>query len=133
MAVDRIQPGDCVLSKNVETGELAYKPVLHTTQRSDAGVRTVRVEAETWLASLGHQFWISGQGWRRVNQLNEPMRAHTVTGTAIVTTEYVGEKQDVFNLVVADFHTYFVGTSMVLSHDVLTPEPTDAKVPGLAP
>jgi hypothetical protein len=31
----------------------------------------------------------------------------------------------------ADFHTYLVGRSMILGHDVLSPSPTDALVPGL--
>jgi hypothetical protein len=37
----------------------------------------------------------------------------------------------VYNLVVADFHTYFVGQTKLLSHDVTPREPTLARVPGL--
>ncbi len=133
VAIEKILPGDRVLSKDVETGELAYKPVLHTTRRSDAGLRKVSVQADTFLSSLGHNFWISGEGWKRINQLRTRARAHTVTGTAMMEAEDVEEKGDVFNLIVADFHTYFVGKAMVLSHDVLPPNPTDCLVPGLAP
>jgi hypothetical protein len=34
-------------------------------------------------------------------------------------------------LVVADFHTYFVGNTKLLSHDVTPREATIAKLPGL--
>jgi len=32
---------------------------------------------------------------------------------------------------VADFHTYFVGEALILSHDTTPNEPTNALVPGL--
>ena len=58
---------------------------------------------------------------------------HTVTGMQRVTeVKDEGREETVYNLVVADFHTYFVGNAMVLSHDVTTPILTNVKVPGLA-
>lgn len=42
------------------------------------------------------------------------------------------EPAPTYNLVVADFHTYFVGKSGILSHDVLPPKPTNKLVPGLS-
>jgi hypothetical protein len=36
-----------------------------------------------------------------------------------------------YNLIVADFHTYFVGKAKILSHDNTIREPTVALVPGL--
>ena len=36
-----------------------------------------------------------------------------------------------YNLIVADFHTYFVGEGKILSHDNTIREPTVALVPGL--
>ena len=38
---------------------------------------------------------------------------------------------NLYNLVVADFHTYFVGHSKILSHDNTVRDATDAVVPGL--
>lgn len=62
---------------------------------------------------------------------NEPM--HTATGMhRIQRIEDAGKSEKVYNLVVADFHTYFVGKSMILSHDVMAPGLTNLKVPGLA-
>ena len=36
-----------------------------------------------------------------------------------------------YNLIVADFHTYFVGSSLVLCHDNTHSQPTNVMVPGL--
>ncbi len=49
-----------------------------------------------------------------------------------VANSSIDRREKICNLVVGDFHTCFVGQSMVLSHDVMTPALTDVKVPGLA-
>ena len=56
---------------------------------------------------------------------------HTVIGSQKVAAISGGAAEKVYNLVVADFHTYFVGRDMVLSHDNAIREPTNAIVPGL--
>jgi hypothetical protein len=38
-----------------------------------------------------------------------------------------------YNLIVADFHTYFVGESKLLSHDVTPHRSTATTTPGVAP
>lgn len=133
VAVETIQVGDCVLSKNIETGELAYKPVLHTTVRRPVPVRRFVVGGQPVVASAGHNFWVSGDGWTKTRELIPQQPIHTVIGMARVESiEDEPEPVPVYNLVVADFHTYFVGPAMILSHDVLPPRPTNVKVPGLA-
>lgn len=133
VSIETIQSGDRVLSKDVNSGELTYKPVLFTTVREPTPVQTFVVNDESITASYGHHFWVSGQGWTKMRELtaNEPM--HTATGMhRIQRVEDEGKSEKVYNLVVADFHTYFVGKSMVLSHDVMAPGLTNLKVPGLA-
>ncbi len=131
--IEAIRIGDRVLSKHVETGELKFAPVLQTTRRENAALTNIHIGDETIAASAGHNFWISGRGWMRTNQLEDGMTAHTATGTATIRVEDAGRSADVFNLVVDDAHTYFVGKSLLLGHDVLIPPPTDIVVPGLSP
>lgn len=131
--IEAIRPGDRVLAKNIDTGELAYKPVLETTRRQGAKLRKISMGMESVEASPGHHFWISGRGWMRTIQLHREMTAHTVTGRSAITVDDTGLSADVYNLVVADFHTYFIGKSMILTHDVIPPAPTDRTVPGLLP
>lgn len=132
--IEMIEVGDRVLSKNVETGELAYKPVLHATVREAAAVKKLMIDGQSIVASDGHHFWISGKGWVKTHELKVGEPIHTVTGTSRLRrlgTEQ--QPESVYNLVVADFHTYFVGPSLILSHDVLQPASTNTKVPGLHP
>lgn len=134
VAIEQIQPGDRVLSKDISSGELEYKPVLRTTERAPTPVHKFRVGNEAIAASLGHHFWVSGDGWTKMRKLNAEMPLHTVTGMQRISAiEDEGQVEKVYNLVVADFHTYFVGKSMILSHDVQTPSLTNVKVPGLGP
>ena len=42
-----------------------------------------------------------------------------------------GPKVKTYNLVVADWNTYFVGRGKLLVHDITLPGPTTTEVPGL--
>ena len=132
VAIEQIRPGDRVLSKDIDSGELAYKPVLRTTDREPTPVLKFTVGDDNITASLGHHFWVSGLGWQKTRELAPQQPLHTATGMQRVTSvQDDGQIEKVYNLAVADFHTYFVGKSMVLSHDVMTPALTNVKVPGL--
>jgi hypothetical protein len=130
--VERIQTGDRVLSKNIETGELDYKVVLHTTVREAFPTTKFVVGEETIQATAGHHFWVSGKGWTKTRELAADQPIHTAIGAVRVVTTEASEPAPTYNLVVADFHTYFVGKSGILSHDVLPPKPTNKLVPGLS-
>lgn len=131
VAVERIQPGDLVLSKNVETGELAYKVVLHTTVREPFPVTRFEIGDEAIHATAGHHFWVSGRGWTKTRELAAEQPLHTPTGVIRVASTESADSAPTYNLVVADFHTYFVGKNAILSHDVFPPKPTNKVVPGL--
>lgn len=132
IAVERIQPGDRVLSKNIENGELAYKVVLHTTVRESSPITKFVIDDEMIQATEGHHFWISGRGWTKTRELAAEQPLHTAIGAIRVVSTEPAEAAPTYNLVVADFHTYFVGKSGILSHDVLSPKPTNKVVPGLS-
>ena len=121
-----------MLSKNIETGELAYKVVLHTTVRESSPIAKFTVGDETIQATEGHHFWVSGRGWTKTRELAAEQPLHTPTGAIRVGSTESSVSQPTYNLVVADFHTYFVGKSAILSHDVLPPKPTNKLVPGLS-
>ena len=57
---------------------------------------------------------------------------HTVHGSVQIESAEPSEEAVCYNLVVADFHDYFVGAAKVLVHDNLLRGPTMATVPGLA-
>jgi len=131
VAIEGIKVGDRVLAKDPQTGELAYKPVLQTTVREAVHLVKFEVARESFETSGGHLFWVSGEGWTKSRDLKLSTRLHGVNGTTHVRTVQSGGFEPVYNLVVADFHTYFVGESKILSHDVTPAKPTDLVVPGL--
>ena len=131
-AIEMIKVGDRVLAKDVETGELAYKPVLQVTVRPPKELTTLRFGDETIVCTGGHRFWRSGSGWIKARDLTPQMLLHTVTGNTPVWSAKKGSTAETYNLVVADFHTYFVGKTGMLCQDLLIPKGTNSLVPGLA-
>lgn len=132
VAVDQIRIGDRVLSRHPETGELAYKPVLRTTIRPASKLVKIDARGQTIVASGGHPFWVSGQGWVKARLLQPGQQLHGVAGAVAIESVEPGSHEQTYNLIVADFHTYFAGEARVLNHDNTVRESTDRVVPGLA-
>lgn len=130
--IETLQIGDLVLAKDIDTGEVALRPVLKTTVRTPQPLVNMDLGDETLQATQGHHFWISGKGWVKARDLRPGDRFHGLTGTVTLSAITSGETAAVYNLVVDRASTYFVGRSLILSHDVTPPSPTDVKVPGLA-
>jgi hypothetical protein len=57
-------------------------------------------------------------------------RLHTTAGWSEISSIEPLAADETYNLVVADFHTYFVGDSRILTHDVTIPETVTGGVPG---
>ncbi len=130
--VERVTPGDLVLAKNERTGEVGYKPVLQTTVRPPASIYRLRIGGEEFACTAGHLFWVSGQGWTMAKHLDAADPIHAVRGVeSVQSVEKTDRQEATYNLVVADWHSYFVGENLVLSHDVTEKQPTLAVVPGL--
>lgn len=132
-AIEKTRVGDLVLSQHPETGELAYKPVLRTTTRPPGQLITIEAGGETCQTSGGHLFWVAGEGWVRSRDLQSGQILHSASGPVHVTSVGTGTEAETYNLIVADFNTYFVGSHKVLSHDNTIRQPTRAVVPGLKP
>jgi hypothetical protein len=130
--IESIVRGDRVLSQDIDTGELAFKPVFQTTFNRSPGSAIVKFGDDQLTCTLGHPFWVNGKGWRMARELEPGDRFHSVSGSLDVTGVDTGEKADVYNLVVGDFHTYFVGKNPILTHDVTVRQPTDMALPGFS-
>jgi hypothetical protein len=132
-AIEAIRVGDLVLAQDPESGELAYKPVLRTTVRPLG--RLIRVELatrEVLETSGGHLFWVAGEGWKKARELPSGCELHGFGGTTRVSATDTSSEQETYNLIVADFHSYFAGEARVLCHDNTVRRPTNAVVPGLS-
>jgi hypothetical protein len=132
VAVQEVRVGDLVLARHPESGELAYKPVLRTTVRDDEPVFHCETAEGDFRATGGHPFWVSGRGWVKLRDARPGMHFHGAAGPIEVRRVTPDGEEKTYNLVTEDFHTYFVGDGLILSHDVTFAEPVDALVPGLA-
>jgi len=129
--IESIVLGDRVLSQDPISGELAYKPVLRTTVRPSSKLVKISLGEETVESSGGHLFWVAGQGWIRARKMQPAALLHGVAGSVRVETVAEGATAPTYNLVVADFHSYFVGRSQLLSHDNTLHRAAPVTVPGL--
>jgi hypothetical protein len=131
IVIERIRIGDLVLSRDVETGELAYKPVLLTTVRPKRQLTQFTAGRDTIQATGGHLFWVSGSGWVRAKELQPGQVLHGASAPTSVASTQPGIVAESYNLVVDDFHNYFVGQQKLLAHDNTPRRPTRMIVPGL--
>jgi hypothetical protein len=129
--IESIRIGDLVLAQNIETGELAFKPVLGRTVRPPEELVKVSVGKDTFECSRGHLFWVAGHGWAKAERLESGFALHCLRGSTPLSAVDKGLQAETYNLLVADYHNYFVGSERVLSHDVTQMSPTEAIVPGL--
>lgn len=129
--IEDIRIGDHVLSQNVATGELTYKPVLETSVRQSDAITEVVTNNERFLVTRGHPLWVNGRQWQMAKQLRRGDILHSAdSAVKVEATRPVYRQTQVYNLVVADFHTYFVGDSRVMVHDNTIYAPPTVSVPG---
>jgi hypothetical protein len=131
-SIEKLRVGDLVLSQDTESGEIAFEPVLRTTVRQHVEVFKVHTSGPTLQCTGGHLFWVAGEGWAKTRDLKSGQTLHCATGTVQVSEVEPSEPQNTYNLVVADFDTYFVGQEKILTHDITERQPTRSIVPGLA-
>lgn len=134
--IESIQVGDRVLSQDANTGELAYRVVRLTTQAPSAAPGLIRLTVDGDQVNLteSHVVWIAGRGWEVARDAFPGMSLQRYAGTSVVEQrETLPNPPLVHNLVVDDFHTFFVGQCGLLVHDITPRQPTRAVLPGLVP
>ena len=129
-AVEQVEVGDMALSRNASTGELCWKPVIARTTRPPEPTLKLSVDDSQLQCTTGHLLWVSGKGWTKASQIKEGDLLHTASDPAVVSKVSKAEVAPTFNLEIAENHTYFVGTSRVLSHDVTPRGVSRELVPG---
>src|SRR5262249_47566754 len=78
-------------------------------------------DGETIVASIYHRFWLAGRGWAQARELESGDRLRMLGGIASIVRVDDGETVPVFNLDVAQNHSYFVGERDALVHDNTLP------------
>jgi hypothetical protein len=130
--IETLVLGDLVLAQDVDTGDLSYKPVIARTVRPPSEILKFSLGRDELRTTKGHPIWIDGAGWRMAKELNEGAQLHSVTDELRVEKVEADGMAEAYNLVVADYGTYFVGRSGILVHDSTPRKPTRSILPGIA-
>jgi hypothetical protein len=112
--IDAIRVGDKVLSRDEfdARGELAYKEVQEVFVRTGRVLRLTLIDNVVIRTTAEHPFWsVTQSKWTNAGEMvaGEILLSHDDQLVRVVDVEDTGEYATVYNLRVADYHTYFVG------------------------
>ena len=122
--IEKIQVGDYVTARDEATGEVAWKPVLRVIRNGEKDVLRVQyIDENGKRESLGvtpeHPFMLEGMHWVEAGKVVSGDKIMRLNG-GLLTVEKISKykvRHHTYNLEVADFHTYFVGTMGVWVHN----------------
>ena len=122
VCIEEISVGDEVLAYDYETGETELKEVLNVwVKETDEILHVSTSDGETIDTTTNHPFYVEEKGWVAAGDLDVGDILITADGSKVEITELelenLAEPISVYNLEVADFHTYFVGEYGVLVHN----------------
>jgi Pretoxin HINT domain len=115
-----IQVGDQVLAWHQETGEVGYYTVTATHSHLDPVVVYLTINDETILTTPEHPFYTVAGEWVGAGDLQVGSRVYSTDGQlgVVAAVKVVEQPQVMYNLTVADAHTFAVGDGQWLVHNV---------------
>jgi RHS repeat-associated protein len=111
--IEEFRVGDLVLSRaEVDAdGPVVAKEVQEVFERTGR-VLHLHVGGQVIRTTAEHPFWVQGAGWLPADELRagELLLGHDGQWVAVEEVLDTGEYERVYNLRIADYHTYFVGS-----------------------
>ncbi|KFE70050.1 polymorphic toxin-type HINT domain-containing protein [Hyalangium minutum] len=114
--IEQIVEGELVWSRNEETGQSDWRPVVRTFVTPDQPVLRLELTDEagqrTVLGVTGeHPFWVKDLGWVGASSLLPGQQVASAHGgwLKVGAATWEQARATVFNFEVEEFHTYFVG------------------------
>lgn len=113
--IEKLAPGDLVLARDDKTGKLAYQPIDHVIVTADKQAYDLRLDRngvdETIGVTSEHPFWTRGHGWTKAYRLapGDLVFTESREWARVVSNTPGATRAFVYNLDVADDHTFFVG------------------------
>jgi len=111
-SIEDFRPGDWILSAPEHDPEAPPEPRrVERVCSNYAPIMALRVGGRTVSTTAEHPFWVRGRGWTAAHQLvpGDHLKAHDGSWMVLEGVENGGEAVPVYNLSVAEYHTYFVG------------------------
>lgn len=125
-AIETFAAGDEVLAFDVRDGKLVTKKVVALEVKHAPGLVRLAFGGETITTTPDHYFWVDGTQWVRAVELRigdamrKPSGERSILGAIESLPLPPGGDDRVYNLLVEDVETYFVGTSPILTHSCTT-------------
>ena len=120
--IENIQAGDYVWASDPETGEVGLKQVVQTFVNETDELIHVQVDGEGIICTNEHPFYSPLKGWTAACDLRAGDILVSVNGeyavVELVQHEILESPVTVYNFEVEDFHTYYVGNTNVLVHNM---------------
>ncbi|MER5530856.1 RICIN domain-containing protein [Streptomyces sp. NPDC002677] len=124
--IDAVKVGDRVLATDPDAGTTGPEPVTSTFSHSaDRLLQISFADGGRILTTPGHRMYVPGRGWVHASSLHSADSLRTPTGALhkVVGVSPVAAPQQVWDLSIADVHTFYVlaGRTPVLVHNVECP------------
>ena len=114
--IESVFSGDKVLARCELTGALAYREVLKRSESTDETCYVLFIDDDAaeefpMEATQNQRFRVSGQGWTNAMDLHpgDVIETHDGKGIGVSMVIPTRDVASVFHLVVAEFHSFFVG------------------------
>jgi hypothetical protein len=117
--IEDIVVGDEVWAWHEETGDLALKAVTQTLRRQADALVELQLGSDTLRATPEHPFWVNS-GWKLAGDLVKGDTLLRSDGQAMAlgaVVHHTEQPTTVYNLEVADWHTYLVSWWMFVVHN----------------
>lgn len=117
--IEDIEVGDKVLSKDEESGEVAYKEVTATFNHETDEIYKIHVGGQTIESTFNHPFYVKDKGWAFVKDLKVgDLLVQSDENTLMIDSiELLHKHVTVYNMTVDEFHTYFVSDLGIWVHN----------------
>lgn len=118
IAIENICQGDYVWAWDEATGDIALKPVVQLFVNQATELVHVTVNGEEIICTNEHPFYSPVKGWTDACKLRAGDILVTVNGEYVVVEkiqhEILESPISVYNFEVEDYHTYYVGNSVLV-------------------
>ncbi|HEY2518052.1 MAG TPA: polymorphic toxin-type HINT domain-containing protein [Polyangiaceae bacterium] len=122
--IETIHEHDRVWAVDQQTGDTSLQEVTATFITPDMPLVELEVSSngtgiDVLRATPTHLFWVEGRGWTRLDHVapGDALLDAGANPLRVVALRPLGELSAVYNLTVANSHTYFVGHAAVLVHN----------------
>ncbi|WP_046243491.1 polymorphic toxin-type HINT domain-containing protein [Hymenobacter terrenus] len=116
--IESLKIGDEVWAYDEDTEQTAWKKVLQTHQTQSLALVEIAVVGDVVQATPTHAFFVNN-AWKAAQDLQPGDLLSRADGavTAVLQVTLQAATSPVYNLEVADYHTYFVGSTGLLVHN----------------